>query len=176
VGWQRTVRTKQRYGDRSPVSYPLRSGRKPGTRARLVETAQRSECRQRPSVYTRHGRNVRSWMPVILSYPCREQHAPRQGTPLCHAERVNSSNRVAMSVQRSISSWEFLGSGSAPNLARRRASSEESFTAFRTGSLAVTRPPSLHSGHASLDFRRNALHGANPLRACPDAPSEYIEG
>jgi len=52
-------------------------------------------------------------------------------------------------------------SGSTPELLLRRDTSEESPCRNETPSTT------LRTG-SSLDFRRNALHGTDPLRACPE--------
>jgi hypothetical protein len=47
-----------------------------------------------------------------------------KNVPACHAERVYDTSFVAANHQRSISSWNVLSSGFAPELLLRRDTSE----------------------------------------------------
>jgi len=77
--------------------------------------------------------------------------------------------RSALRVRKGTTSIDVILSGSAPSLAAYSQKSEESpcrrrdpFARLRAGS--------------SLSWRCGVTLGANPLRACPEAPPEYIEG
>ncbi len=81
--------------------------------------------------------------PVILN--AREESTSGQGSPNCHAERVDSSGPAAATDQRSISSWEFpagAGEESAPDTASLAAAQACNETAphRNVGLVIETRP------------------------------------
>ncbi len=94
---------------------------------------------------------------AMLSSPSREWHAPRQGTPNCHAERVNSSSFHAATDQRSIASQGFLGSGSASQRPTAQATNEASRAAGPDASAQTAGLSMTEVNPAQADSQRRSI-------------------
>lgn len=96
---------------------------------------------------------------LALAPGLQHELAARFGCPVLDMYSLNESGPVAVGMAADVRL-----SGSTSQSPPRHDPSEASFTAFKPSSLSHDRDP-------SLDARRNALHGTNPLRVTHEAIS-----